>query len=81
MTLERDESNNLLRDVIKSQLTPVTAFVFMVFTLLYMPCLVTGIAMKQEFGTCKWFGVATGIGFSVAWILSFIIYNIARIWF
>jgi ferrous iron transport protein B len=80
MSLERDENNNSLRSVIKDHFTPLTAFVFMVFTLLYMPCIVTGIAMKQEFGTWKWFGVSAGIGFSVAWLLSFLIFNIAKIW-
>ena len=48
----------------------------MIFTLLYMPCIVTGIAMKQEFGTWKWFGLSAAIGFSVAWLLSFAVYNI-----
>ncbi|MFT6332039.1 MAG: ferrous iron transport protein B [Lentimonas sp.] len=80
MSLERDEENNSLRSVIRDHFTPLTAFVFMVFTLLYMPCIVTGIAMKQEFGTWKWFCASAAIGFSVAWILSFLIFNIARIW-
>lgn len=73
---EEDENNNSLRKVIRNKFTPLTSFVFMVFTLLYMPCIVTGIAMKQEFGTWKWFGVATAMGLSIAWTLSFIIYNI-----
>ncbi|MFT5703937.1 MAG: ferrous iron transport protein B [Rickettsiales bacterium] len=80
MTFESDEGNNSLRDIIRKSFTPLTAFVFMVFTLLYMPCIVTGIAMKQEFGTWKWFGAAAAIGFFVAWILSFLIFNIAGIW-
>ncbi|MGE0917269.1 hypothetical protein [Trichlorobacter lovleyi] len=33
----------------------------MAFVLLYMPCVVVGAAMQQEFGTWKWVGVATAI--------------------
>ena len=80
MSMEVDESTGSLRNIIQKQFTPLTAFIFMVFTLLYMPCIVTGIAMKQEFGTWKWFGVATLIGFTVAWLLSFTIYHIALLW-
>lgn len=76
LSAELDEENNGLRKVIQSKFTPLSAFVFMVFTLLYMPCVVTGIAMKQEFGTWKWFFIATAIGLTSAWTLSFIIYQI-----
>ena len=76
MSAETDEANDGLRKIIHSKFTPLSAFVFMVFTLLYMPCVVTGIAMKQEFGTWKWFFLATSIGVSIAWTLSFIIYQI-----
>lgn len=80
LTTKQDEANNTLRSIIQNKFTGLSAFIFMIFTLLYMPCVVTGIAMKQEFGTWKWFGIASAIGFSIAWILCFIIYNLARIW-
>ncbi len=80
MTVAIDDNNNSLRSVIRQQFTPLSAFVFMVFTLLYMPCVVTGIAMKQEFGTWKWFAISSLISFSMAWSLSFIIYNITKLW-
>ncbi len=76
ISLEEDESNSSLKEKLQLFFTPLSAFSFMVFTLLYMPCVVTGIAMKQEFGSWKWFGLATIIGFVVAWLLSFLTYNI-----
>jgi ferrous iron transport protein B len=76
-----DESASTLKSVIKKQFTPLQAFSFMVFVLLYMPCIVTGIAMKQEFGTWKWFWVSTAYGLSLAWVCSFLIYQIgSRFW-
>ena len=76
LSFENDEEARGLVSTIKSHFTPLSAFVFMFFVLLYMPCIVTGIAMKQELGTWKWFGYATALGFSVAWTLCFVIYNV-----
>ncbi|MDA1353653.1 MAG: ferrous iron transport protein B [bacterium] len=77
ISLESDESTNSLRSALQTQFGPASALSFMVFVLLYMPCVVTGIAMKQEFGTWKWFGVATAYGVTLAWIASFITYRLA----
>ncbi|MBF0553287.1 MAG: ferrous iron transport protein B, partial [Nitrospirae bacterium] len=64
-----------LKNAIKSNFTPLSAYAFMVFVLLYMPCLVTAIAFKQEFGTWRWFGLAVAYGMSLAWVAAFLIYQ------
>lgn len=74
-----DESEAALKKVIKGKFTPLSAFAFMVFVLLYMPCVITGVAMRQEFGTWKWYGVSLLNGFVVAWLLSMLIYQIGSI--
>ena len=51
------------------------SYAFMVFVLLYMPCIVTAAAFKQEFGTWKWFGVAVAYEMVLAWGVAFIIYQ------
>ena len=51
------------------------ALAFMAFTLLYMPCVVTAVAFKQEFGTWKWFGLASAYGLVLAWLVAQIIYQ------
>jgi ferrous iron transport protein B len=55
--------------------SPLTAFVFLVFSLLYMPCVATLAAARREMGSF-WGAVAT-VTFqtAVAWIVSFIVYN------
>ena len=40
-----------------------------------MPCVVVAIAMKQEFGTWKWFGIAFGYQMALAWGVAFLIYQ------
>ncbi|MFI5294330.1 MAG: ferrous iron transport protein B [Thermodesulfovibrionales bacterium] len=64
-----------LRDVLKKQFTPLSAYAFIVFVLLYMPCVVVAIAMRQEFGTWKWFGISFVYQMSLAWGVAFLVYQ------
>lgn len=75
ITTEESDQSRSLRGVIQKNFTPLSAYSFMAFVLLYMPCLVTGLAMKQEFGSWKLFWIATAYGLVLAWVTSFIIYQ------
>ncbi|MBU0756766.1 MAG: ferrous iron transport protein B [Nanoarchaeota archaeon] len=61
---------------LQSVFSPLSAFSFMVFVLLYVPCISTLAIIKKETGTWKWviFNLVTSTG--VAWLFSFLIYNI-----
>ncbi len=61
---------------IHSTFTPLTAFVFMIFVLLYVPCFATLAAIRQETNTWKWPIVMVLITTITAYIVSFIAYNI-----
>jgi len=54
--------------------TPLEAFSFMVFILLYTPCLATLAVIKQEAGT-KWALFSPLYSLLVAWIASFLVYT------
>lgn len=54
--------------------TPLEAFSFMVFILLYTPCLATLAVIKQEAGT-KWALFSPAYSLLVAWIASFLVYT------
>jgi len=75
LAVEEDEKTKDWRDALQEQFTPLSALAFLAFTLLYMPCMVTAVAYKQEFGTWKWFGLATGYGLILAWLVALIIYQ------
>jgi ferrous iron transport protein B len=75
MSAEEEEEQSSLKSVISGAFTPLTAYAFMTFVLLYMPCVVVAIAMKQEFGTWKWFGIAFAYQMVLAWGMAFIIYQ------
>ncbi len=68
-----------LPQVIQTMFTPVSAYAFMVFVLLYTPCMATLVVMKKETGSWKWPLISIGYSFFTAWILAFIIYQVGSI--
>ncbi|KXG44309.1 ferrous iron transport protein B [Tepidibacillus decaturensis] len=73
------ESIAQLAAIIQSTFTPVSAYAFMVFVLLYTPCMATIVVMKKETGSWKWPLFSIGYSFSIAWILAFIIYQVGNL--
>lgn len=80
-----DESEQLLSERL-TQKSPVTgetpfnqasALAFMVFVLLYFPCIATLTAIARETGSWKYSIFSALYNTGVAWILSFIVYRIA----
>ncbi len=75
ITMEETKESRSLRSVVRQEFTPLSAYSFMAFVLLYMPCIVTGIAIRHEFGSWKLFVIAIMYGMSLAWIVSFLIFQ------
>ncbi|MCG9479182.1 MAG: ferrous iron transport protein B [Actinomycetia bacterium] len=65
-----------LTEAIRSLMTPLKAYTFLVFTLLYTPCLGTVAAIKRETGSYRWTFFSIAYSLAVAWIISFIIYQL-----
>jgi ferrous iron transport protein B len=55
--------------------SPLTAFVFMIFVSIYFPCIGSIIAISKESGSAKWGLFSVGYTLSLAWIISFIVYQ------
>ncbi|MDR3152124.1 MAG: ferrous iron transport protein B [Bifidobacteriaceae bacterium] len=55
--------------------TPIAAFSFMLFLLIYIPCLATVIGIKSEFGL-KYSLVSVGVSLVLAYIISVLFYQI-----
>ena len=58
-------------------MTPASALAFMVFVLLYFPCIATFVAIKQEAGGWKWAIGSAVYTVILAWVLAFIVYRVA----
>jgi len=56
--------------------TPLSAYSFMVFTLLYIPCLATAATIQKETGSKKWTLFAIVYALIIAYILSFVIFRL-----
>lgn len=59
--------------------TPLTIFCFLLFTLLYFPCLATIVAIKNESGSWRWALFAAVYTTALAWIVSAAVYQIGSL--
>ena len=75
---EPEEEDTALTDGLQRTFTPLSALSFMVFVLLYTPCMVTVAAQRAEFGT-KWMAFSAVYLFAVAWVVSVIVYQGGRL--
>ena len=57
-------------------ITPFVAFCYMLFVLIYFPCIATFAAIKQESGSWKWAFFTAGYTTVLAWVLTFAVYQI-----
>jgi len=65
-------------DISAAGFTPLTAFCFMVFVLLYFPCVATVATLHREAGRgWAWFTVFHSL--ALAWFFSFIVYQIGSL--
>ncbi len=55
--------------------TPLAGFTFMLFVLLYTPCIATVAAIRREIGT-GWMWFSIGYQMILAWLASFVVYNV-----
>ena len=60
----------------QSDITPLIAFAYMLFPLLYFPCIATLAAIRQETGSWKWPLFAACYTTVLAWIVAFLVYQI-----
>jgi ferrous iron transport protein B len=56
--------------------TPLSAYSFMIMTLLYAPCIATIGSIKSETKSLKWTLIAILYGLVIAWVLSVLVYQI-----
>jgi ferrous iron transport protein B len=59
--------------------TPLSAYAFMTFTLLYMPCMAAFGAIKREMNSWRWSLLAVGYQTGVAWLAACLIFQVGRL--
>ena len=66
-----------LSDALKHAVTPAGALAYMVFILLYFPCVATFIAIRNETGSWKWALLTAVYTIVLAWVASFATFHLA----
>ena len=76
---EHDESSKGLIEKIKSNISLASAISFIVFVMIYLPCLAASMVFAKEAGGWKYLGYLFVFTTTTAWVLSFIVYNVVNL--
>jgi len=72
---EDEKSEALKMALIKSKMTPLSAYAMMAFVLIYVPCLATVAVIRRETNSWKWTLFSIAYSTTLAWIIAFMIYQ------
>jgi ferrous iron transport protein B len=56
-------------------ITPLSAFAFMIFILIYFPCIGVVAAIRKETGSWKWPAFSVIYTTAIAWLMAFLVYQ------
>ena len=73
-----DNNSAELKNAVSNDYNPLTAYSFMLFSLLYFPCIASLAVFKKEAGTREMF-FQIGFTLLLAWSVSFIVFQVGRI--
>ena len=74
-----DGAETRLQKALVRSVTPAGALAYMVFILLYFPCIATFVAIKNESGGWKWAIITAVYTIILAWVAAFITFNLASL--
>ena len=74
---ETGSSDTRLQRALVRSVTPPAALAYMVFILLYFPCIATFVAIKNESGGWKWAMITAVYTIVLAWVAAFVTYRLA----
>ncbi len=72
-----DAGTTLLQKSLLRSITPAAALAYMVFILLYFPCIATFVAIRNESGSWKWAVFSAVYTICLAWVMAFAVYRLA----
>ena len=76
---ENEENGSRISQLIQNNMTPLSAASMLLFILLYMPCLSTIIAIKNESGKWRWAFFTMVYTIGLAWIASTLLFQIGSL--
>lgn len=76
---DNEKYTHLRQLMLQEGITPLAAYAYLIFILLYFPCIATIAAIKNETGSWRWACFAAVYTTAVAWIVSALIYQIGSL--
>ena len=77
---EDGEKYSQLRQQMAAEgITPLVGFCYLLFVLLYFPCLATIVAIKNETGSWRWAVFTAAYTTLVAWVVSALVYQVGQL--
>ena len=76
---DTEKYTHLRQAMMKEGITPLASYAYLIFILLYFPCIATIVAIKNETGSWRWAGFAAFYTSAVAWIVSALVYQIGSL--
>ena len=76
---DTERYTRLRQAMARDGITPVTAFSYLIFILIYFPCIATIVAIKNETGSWRWATVSAVYTTALAWILSALVTQVASL--
>lgn len=75
---EVEEQDTLLSDALAADFTPLAAIAFVIFVLIYTPCVATLAAIKSEFGW-RWAAFSGAYQLGLAWLLAVVVFQLGTL--
>jgi ferrous iron transport protein B len=76
---ESSESSESLQNQMRKHFTPLSGFAFMLFVLLYTPCVVALITVIRELKNWRWSFFSVGYQLALAWTSATLVYQVGRL--
>ncbi|MHC4874138.1 MAG: ferrous iron transport protein B [Planctomycetota bacterium] len=76
---EESQQAGSLRQKLRNAYTPLIAYCFMVFTLIYTPCMATVAVIKRETGSWGWAFFSIAYSLVLAWGVTFVFFNVGKL--
>jgi len=76
---EGEKYTRLRQQMTQEGITPLAAYAYLLFVLLYFPCIATVVAIRNETGSWRWAAVSALYTTCMAWVVSALVFQIGSL--
>jgi ferrous iron transport protein B len=76
---DSERYTRLRQQMLRDGIAPLAAYAYLIFILLYFPCIATIAAIRNETGSWQWALIAAAYTTAVAWLASALVYQIGNL--